>query len=250
MVVTRSKSNMEGYIDLIDKKLNDLRVFLLSELSDIKKSLNGVIVDKKEEIKSIVSEEISESVQVIKAHVAKLRAENILLKNQLEDLQQYTRRQNVRIFGIPVENNESTEACTKIVSDLLVSNDISLHSMDRCHRVGKKKKSTNSESFTQPIIVRFGTFRDRTSFYKKRKAIKDKNKCSISLDLTRERLDLLKSAREMVENVDDIKFVYSDINCQLRAFTSSKKHLAFDNIADLQIIITNLSPSTTDPYEF
>ena len=44
----------------------------------------------------------------------------------------------------------------------------------------------------------------------------------------------------MVENVDGIGFVYSDINCNLRAFTKNGEHLKFDNIYDLEIIIANM----------
>ena len=156
----------------------------------------------------------------------------------MENLQQYVIRPHVRIFGVPVSENERSENVERCVKDIISQTgmDIPHESIDRAHRVGKPKVKEGIT--TQPIIVRFSTFRDRTKFYKKRKDIP--NKYGVVLDLTRERLAILKEARRMIENVDGIKFVYTDINCNLRAFTSGNKHVLFKSIGDLQGIIENL----------
>ena len=63
----------------------------------------------------------------------------------------------------------------------------------------------------------------------------------ISLDLTLERYGLLKRARERIEDVVGIKFVYADINCQLKACTGNGQHLKFDSILELETIISGIN---------
>ena len=92
----------------------------------------------------------------------------------------------------------------------------------------------------QPIIVRFKSFRSRTKFYRNRKAVKDKLKYGIALDLTSDRYKLLQRAKEAVDGVDGIQFVYTDINCELRVLTSNGRHVKFDSFLDLQNMISNL----------
>ena len=194
------------------------------------------------------NDELSESVEAIKKHVQTLNAENMamreannILKIELEDLQQYVRRPNLRIFGINVEENETSRDVATKVKEMISDANIEIpdDALDRAHRIGRTKEDEDG-NVTQPIIVRFSTFRDRTIVYKARKDIKSKFNCGVSLDLTKSRLGILNRAREMVENVDGIDFVYSDINCNLRAFTKNREHLKFDNIYDLEIIIENM----------
>ena len=92
----------------------------------------------------------------------------------------------------------------------------------------------------QPIIVRFTSFRDRTVFYRARKEIKKKSNYGSSVDLTFDRLAILREARKVVESVEGINFAYADINCNLRVLTKNGKHLSFNSITDLYAIIENL----------
>ena len=82
----------------------------------------------------------------------------------------------------------------------------------------------------QAIIVRFTNFRYRTSFYKARK----ETHVGVFLDLTKVRLDLLKTARDYIKEGSGIKFVYADLNCVIRAFTESGQHLAFNSLDELK----------------
>ena len=109
--------------------------------------------------------------------------------------------------------------------------------MGRDDVTGLVKKSNVT---VQPIIARFKSFRSRTKFYRNRKLVKDKFKYGIALDLTGERYNLLQRAKELVNEVDGIQFVYTDINCELRVLTSNGRHVKFDSVLDLQNIISNL----------
>ena len=49
--------------------------------------------------------------------------------------------------------------------------------------------------------------------YRKQEDIKNILKYGTSLDLTSDRYNLLNKARERVEEVEGINFVYADVNC-------------------------------------
>ena len=164
------------------------------------------------------------------------------MKSNVDDLQQYVRRQNLRIFGVPVKKKETNTDIENMVKETITDHGISEYSLHRAHRIGKiKKLAIESETVeVQPIIARFTTFRDRTAQYRVRQTTKESSGYGISLDLSYDRLVLLKEAHEKVKNVDGINFAYSDINCQLRVLTKNEKHLAFNTVDDLLAIIASM----------
>ena len=85
----------------------NLKPFSTSISRGKKEEFKSFIESKKVELQ--VPKELSESVRVIQQHVNTLKAENIMLKKSVENLQQYVRRPNIRIFGVPVLPNESSE---------------------------------------------------------------------------------------------------------------------------------------------
>ena len=251
MVFTRSQYyNMEAMTLLIDTKFNELRESLLTQfkssidkfVEDKKEELISFITAKKNEIEPELISEYSTSIKSIQQHVLSLKAENIVLTKRIEDLQQYVRRPNLRIFGVPLGNKETSEDVVKIVENTIESNDLNipLSSIDRAHRIGNVFNSGEgiNKVRTQPIIVRFTTFRDRTKYYRARKGMREK--FGISLDLTADRYGLLKDARKHVENVEGFKFAYADFNCNLRILTTNGKHLLFDSMTSLHDLIASL----------
>ena len=70
--------------------------------------------------------------------------------------------------------------------------------LDRAHRIGPTYTGNDTGKKMQSIIVRFTTFRHKTLFYKNRKKIK--SGARIRLDLTKDRYNLLVSARKRVNN--------------------------------------------------
>ena len=281
VVGTRNQKKMEAFGDLIDKKLGEFKDVLVNQFQTTldayineKKAELGLFFDTKiKEIEetalkniskvadsTVVNDELRESIKSIENHVMAVKHDNIILRNQVDDLHQYIRRPNLRIFGVPVPPGEKSQHVEDFIQTLIQQTEIPSSSVDRAHCVGRvtSKVITNKDVGdggdgeddevgdtvektvikTQPIIVRFATFRDRTTLYRARKQIKEKFNCSISLDLTADRYSLLKYARKKVENVAGIQFVYADINCALRAFTTEGKHLFFDSVCALDDIIS------------
>ena len=82
------------------------------------------------------------------------------------------------------------------------------------------------------MIVRFTTWRHRTSVYKARKNCED---FRIKLDLTKERVDLLKRANELL-NSNQNSFPFCNHNCQPVWFNSGK-YRYFSDIDKLKGLI-------------
>ena len=94
--------------------------------------------------------------------------------------------------------------------------------LDRAHRIGPTYMGKKVES----IIVRFTAFRHRTLFYTNHKKIK--SGARIRLDLTKDRYNLLVSARKRVNNCPKVNYVYDDINCRLKVKMADQSHKFFD----------------------
>ena len=121
--------------------------------------------------------------------IASLETDNLRLVNKIDDLEQYTRRTNVRIFGIPEsDNNEDTDdlAIKFLSSELGVQ--LSPNDISRSHRVGKR-----STTKPRPIIVRLVCHNTKVSILRKRRLLKDnKRPFNVQEDLTVARRDILK----------------------------------------------------------
>lgn len=82
---------------------------------------------------------------------------------QLDDMEQYSRRTCLRIFGIPVETSASArENCKSKVKEVFheMEVDIKDEDIDRAHRIGKKYKEQGVDH--QAIIVKFYSWDKRT----------------------------------------------------------------------------------------
>lgn len=261
MVNTRSstKKNMEEIVSLIDKKFDE---FKASFLMDLKLELDKLLVAEKNQMNEFVDKkkvelvkasqelEIAASLKAVQVHVNKLRDENKVIKQvnnvlrtELDDLKQYTRRPNLRLYGVRKGKGETSNMVNVLVNNVCKVMCPEIYEfgspIDRAHRIGKVISDEKGVS-TQAIIIRFSTFRDRTIVYRARKDISKEYNYGISLDLIPSRLTLLNEARVLTKDVEGIQFVYSDINCFTRALLKSGEHVIFNSLSDLKNIIANL----------
>lgn len=177
---------------------SELKALMLPEIK-------GMIESSIPGIKLSVIEAVKESYQSLSDEVKSLREENELLKilngelekkvsdvvDANETLEQYGRRNSVRISGVPVRQNEVTdEIVLDIAQALGVAMDVS--EIDRSHRVGKP---TNRN---RDILVKFVSYRSRQKLYSRRKDLRDNDATMgtfINEDLTRCRSNILYEAR-------------------------------------------------------
>lgn len=160
---------------VLNQTLENQRAELAKKDSEIAE-LKGEVSDLKGEISTL------------KGDMDGIKAQFCSIKYEVDNLEQYERRCNLRFTTEIVETeDEDTDA---IIADLANSVGITLHRTDisRSHRIGKKGDSP------RPIIARFISYRCRESIYDKRKVAEN---FYISEDLTKLRNTLYFKAREL-----------------------------------------------------
>jgi len=154
-----------------------------------------------DKLTTAVVEALSESLRAAQEEIKALKSEVSCLQEQLadtslkqDDLEQYTRRVNLRVFGIPEKVGESTDT---IVMQLLkdkLNVDLPLERLQRSHRVGRKPEpDSQGRPRHRPIIVRFLSYRDKRQVFTNKKKLKDSG-IAIREDLTSNRLAVYKAA--------------------------------------------------------
>nr|KAG5694729.1 hypothetical protein BaRGS_031545 [Batillaria attramentaria]KAG5695738.1 hypothetical protein BaRGS_004483 [Batillaria attramentaria] len=135
------------------------------------------------------------------ADEAKLRA--TLADQKADEVAQYTRRNNVRIFGVPESESESVEECeAKILEIFNKKLGVSLapKDLEATHRLGKKKppklrdgdndSDSDEENRPRAIIVRFVSRKSVQAVLSNRRKLKN-SRIVITEDLTVPRYQLL-----------------------------------------------------------
>ena len=153
--------------------------------------VKGVITGLQERITSL--ENSNKDLQVTNAS---LTARVALLEAQADQAEQYSRRNCLRISGVPEKTEENTDNIVlSIAND--IDSDIRLKDIDRSHRVGNPKTKK-----TREIIVKFATYRARANFYKQRTLMKERDHegTFINEDITRKRSEYLFEARKLFKS--------------------------------------------------
>ena len=127
------------------------------------------------------------------------------METKLDDLEQYSKRLNLLVYGIPefVASSDSTapahEDCEQIIIKLARKsgmNWVSPSTFHRVHRLGKF--GSNSEGKPRPIIANFVSYKAKVNFIKKfivhhkAKGFKDVKNIFLREHLTSTRLGLFK----------------------------------------------------------
>lgn len=142
-------------------------------------------------IGGIIAERMESLQNIYEAKIQNLISENDNLKTELNKLEQYTRRNSVRVFGIAEQAGENLEERVLSVINKNLKINMTNDKIDRIHRIGKKINNK-----TRPIIVKFTSYRYKSEVYKNKKLLKG-TKTTIREDLTTSRLQELKQAIEI-----------------------------------------------------
>ena len=225
-------------MDELDKKFDEkLSSFKLDLVSDLKKEIMN-------EVKAILSEkdkdieDLKSQVTLVQNHVSSVKH---ALDKKFDELEQYGRRVCLRIEGVEHQANEKSEDVLEKVVNIIKESETEIpeSALDRAHRIGPTYTDNNTGKKMQSIIVRFTTFRHRTFLYANRKNIK--SGARIRLDLTKDRYNLLVSARKRVNNCPEVNYVYADINCRLKVKLADESHKFFESMEELNGILSNAS---------
>ena len=117
-----------------------------------------------------------------------------ILENSIEKQEQYSRRENVILHGVPERENENVDNARKRVCDLFNANVKSKHWLEvdllRAHRLGGKRQDNSN----RPLIVRFIHFYDKLKVMRAKPDFK-KLGISVNDDLTKNQRDELNKLR-------------------------------------------------------
>ena len=140
-------------------------VYLLEALKDpqVKSAQNKSIDHTK--INDNVSIEVGKHIKILQDKIKKqdqeisdLKEKNLDLENRLTDLEQYSRKNTLKIEGIEETNDENTfDTVLNICEKLNVDPSIELKDIDNCHRVGRSP--TNGRP--RAITVKLSSYRAR-----------------------------------------------------------------------------------------
>ena len=148
-------------IQKIQGKIHDIECFLEKQDGDMK--------DFKKRIDDVAS-----------------KAES--LADQQNNLEQYSRRNCLRVSGVNEDANEDTDTIIMTLAREKLGTPLSLSDIDRSHRIGQPASTKK-----RPIIVKFTSYRARASVLKNRRKLKGTG-IVIREDLTQRNQVLLKAS--------------------------------------------------------
>lgn len=168
-------------------------------------SITALIVDKlSEKISANILASFREQISVLKDEVHSLRdqlhQQQRKFDHKLDEAEQYNRRMNLRVFGVPecdLKNTGDLENTDDLVIKVFkkLNVQVSLNDIQRSHRVGRRPDSDNLDSARhRPIIVKFVSYRLRAEIFRNKKLLKGQRE-SICEDLTSRRLTTLKNLK-------------------------------------------------------
>lgn len=200
--------------ELKDMMLPEIKAVVCSQIPDMKsivkdavesalKDLNDKLNKQSEEIKELKTENEELRKELRKSNTDfETRVMQIEMAN--DTAEQYSRRNCLRIRGIPELVNEDTD---RAVLDIARKLDVpmAVEDFDRSHRVGPATIKNRD------VIVKFATYRARQRLYSKRKVLRDlpdMDKVFLNEDLTRTRGEILYYARRYIKD-KQLKSAYS-----------------------------------------
>lgn len=169
--------------------LKDNQVKGERQLDSVNESISSLSTkfDKLEEERIKQNDKINE----LEDNIGKLVDENKILKESIDELEQYSRRNCLLFHGLKESDGENTD---KVVIDTIrkeMTIDISEQDLDRTHRIGK---ASRNDGKSRPIIVKFARYAVRNQIYKNKRVLKGKN-LLITESLTNRRVKALKDAQ-------------------------------------------------------
>lgn len=133
----------------------------------------------------------NEKVNALEEQICLIQGENEELKLKIDDIEQHTKLNQLRIFGVPETNQENlNDQLTDIFKNKLDINNCELES---CYRIGSVK--IGHKNSHRPIVVKFSNISQRNKIFYNKKQLKG-TKISISEELTKSRYELLQMANE------------------------------------------------------
>ena len=173
--VVKNLEKLQSKIDKIDK-LEESISFFSKQYDDFIMKIKGL----EDMNASLVDEN-----RCLKAELQNTSNNLKLMKQELNNSQQYSRRDCLEIKGIPIQRNENTNEVVKSVGNL-IGVEIKDEDISISHRLAAKNSQTGLTRNDPAIIVKFVRRGVRDQFYTARKHLRGKSTKDIGLSRTSE----------------------------------------------------------------
>jgi hypothetical protein len=183
----------------IDIQVNKVTKAVLNDA--LQKKLVDAILST---VASTVTEIISEHFQDMQQQFQALQQIVKDQSRQLNELQQYTRRNSLRVFGVPEQSEDQTENTDKILQNIFrekMGVNIADSEICRTHRIGKRRRSPHNAGKgattvkPRPIIIKFTFYSARRRVFLAKRKLKG-SRIVVREDLTAQNASLLRSTQE------------------------------------------------------
>ena len=176
---------------------------ILDEIRALRQEQNENFNDLRKEMKTVQAEirGIKDQLEVqrldidaVNTLVEGVEDRVCLVEGEVERLEQYSRRENVILYGLPEENNESGDRCRGVVLECFNSSTKKIwdhKDFTRVHRLGPKR----ADRTPRPVIVRLQHHDDKFLLFAARDAMKTKG-IGVANDLTPKQRAELRRLRE------------------------------------------------------
>lgn len=192
----REYFNSQGFKDLFQTSLVEGVTRELHHLRDRLEQTESKVMDLENALQSQASIITSlQKEQTSRSEVIKS------LRTKLNEEEQYSMRNSLRLYGIPEKEKEDTDAVMINLANKDLGVNLNLADIDRSHRVGTPRHDKRPGDKTKPprpIIVKFSTYRARHLVIRNRKRLKGKH-IGIDEDLTAANRMLLQKAKDEVK---------------------------------------------------
>ncbi|KAK7465977.1 hypothetical protein BaRGS_00037464 [Batillaria attramentaria] len=180
----------------------------LTKLTQTVEEMRGEIFGLRQENDALKQELVcvKRNEEKLKDDLSEAKQSATVARKRVNDLEQYTRRNNVRVFGVREADNETTTDCERKVLQMFrdkLGLTIKEDQIEACHRVGAAKGKPQRRATEQqqhhgkprPIIVRFVSRKTTEAVLHIKRKLKTTAYMVVE-DLTRDNYYLLQKCRD------------------------------------------------------
>lgn len=190
----RTRSEDASAVNISEDMLNKICSKQAGTIMDqLKPTINGTIMELMQPMINKM-DMLMQKFKEVETVSVKQHKQIVTLERKCDELEQYTRRNSLRIYGIVETGTEDTSnLLIKFFAEKMKIN-ISLSHIDRAHRIGAKAaKGANSNNKPRPIIAKFVSYQTRATIFNNKRVLKNTG-YTIKEDLTQARHQLLTLA--------------------------------------------------------
>ena len=242
MVNTRSSHSNDDGANINSDTVSDLDKLqeLLKPMQDSLENIQNFFKAKLERQQFVINNLLTrvqslEEKMTFREHMSTLQARKI------DDLEQTSRKVNLRLKGIEVGANDSPTSIMNLIIGECRRLELPIveREFDRCHRVGPVYFKDDKK--LQDVLLKLVTWDARNLLYQNRKQLN----FNVYPDLTERRKAILDFARKEVDSGDGavsriVSFVFVDLNCKLKFKSKSDKFFEFNSENELLNLVLKL----------